>query len=55
MQFGDDIACLLLELARRLLAEEFKDIDPLAAKHLKRNVYKDESRVFGMVRSGMAP
>ena len=53
VQFGDEVASLLLELARKLLATEFAGIDPLAAKHLKRNGYIDDIVTGGTLEDAL--
>ena len=42
VNFGDQIAALILELSRKLLAEAGRSIDPLAASQLQRNGYVDD-------------
>ena len=42
VQFGDDIAALCLELARKKAAEAGLSIDPMAARQLVRNGYIDD-------------
>ena len=53
MQFGDDIAALCLELARKIAAEAGMGIDSQAAKQIIRNGYIDDIAAGGTLEDAL--